>query len=96
MTTPAITINTNSTVVHAARELNHHNIKRLPVVDTDGKLVGIVSRRDLLTVYLRKDEDTRADIIENVFEHGIGMAVNPSTVRVTRTTGASSSTVSWT
>jgi CBS domain-containing protein len=83
MTTPVVTITANSTVVRAARELNRYNIKRLPVVDADGKLVGVVSCKDLLSLFLRKDEDIRADIIENVFERGIGMVVNPSTVRVT-------------
>ena len=83
MTTPAITIDSESTVVRAARRLSDHNIKRPPVVDADGKLVGVVSRKDLLTVFLRKDEDIRDDIIKNVFEIGIGIAVNPSTVSVT-------------
>ena len=75
MTTPAITVTAGSTVVYAARELTRHNIKRLPVIDDDGKLVGIVSRKDLLTVFLRKDEDIRDDIIHNVFEFGLGMSV---------------------
>lgn len=83
MTTPAVTIDGRATVVRAARVLNRHQLKRLPVVDSDGKLVGIVSRKDLLAVFLRKDEDIRADIIENVFEFGLGMAVGPATVRVT-------------
>jgi|tagenome__1003787_1003787.scaffolds.fasta_scaffold20613819_2 CBS domain-containing protein len=83
MTRPAITITEKSTVVSAARELTRHNIKRLPVIDDDGKLVGIVSRKDLLTVFLRKDEDIRADIIHNVFEFGLGMPVNPSVLIVT-------------
>jgi CBS domain-containing protein len=82
MTTPAITISARSTVAGAARTMTQHGVKRLPVVDDDGKLVGIVSRRDVLTVFLRKDEDIRHDIVERVFEHGIGVAVNPATVTV--------------
>jgi CBS domain-containing protein len=42
--------------------MNTHHVRRLPVVDQDGKLVGIVSRRDLLSVFLRPD----ADIIHDV------------------------------
>ncbi len=83
MTAPAITIDAESTVAHAARALVRHNVKRLPVVDADGTLLGIVSRKDVLTVFLRKDEEIREDIVENVFERGIGTAVNPSTVHVT-------------
>lgn len=82
MSKPAITVNTTATVAGAARLLTGHNIKRLPVVDETGTLVGIVSRKDLLTVFLRKDEDIRDEIVERVFEHGIGMAVNPATVTV--------------
>ena len=33
--------------------MNTHHIRRLPVIDEDGELVGIVSRRDLLSVFLR-------------------------------------------
>jgi CBS domain-containing protein len=83
MTRPVITIGPDDTVAAAARVLSRHDIKRLPVVDTDGRLVGIVSRRDLLTVFLRTDEDIRADVVENVFEVGLGMAVSPATVKVT-------------
>jgi CBS domain-containing protein len=41
-------------------------VKRLPVVDDDGRLVGIVSRADVLSVFSRPDADIRGDIIENV------------------------------
>jgi CBS-domain-containing membrane protein len=83
MTTPAITVSAGSTVVHAARELTRHNVKRLPVVDDDDKLVGIVSRKDLLTVFLRKDEDIREDVRHNVFEFGLGMTASPAVLTVT-------------
>jgi len=82
MTKPAITITAKSTVAGAARTMTEHGVKRLPVVDEDGKLVGIVSRKDVLTVFLRKDEDIRADIIDRVFHYGISMAVSPATVSV--------------
>jgi len=62
MTAPAITIGPDATIPAAARLMNTHHIRRLPVVDGQGKLVGIVSRRDLLSVFLRPD----ADIIHDV------------------------------
>lgn len=83
MTAPAITINAETTVARAARLLTRKNIKRLPVVDAEGTLLGIVSRKDLLTVFLRKDEDIRDDVVKQVFERGIGLAVNPTTVTIT-------------
>ena len=36
----------------------------------------------MLTVFLRRDEDIRADIVKRVFENGVGIAVNPATVTV--------------
>jgi CBS domain-containing protein len=82
MTRPAITVTADATVAHAAREITKHNVKRLPVVDDDGRLVGIVSRKDLLTVFLRKDEDIRDDIIREVFQIGLGMRTAPGPVEV--------------
>ncbi len=57
MTQPAITIGPDATIPAAARLMNTHHVRRLPVIDEDGKLVGIVSRRDLLSVFLRPDAD---------------------------------------
>lgn len=82
MTTPPITVPTNATVAAAARLMTKHNVKRLPVLGTDGNLAGIVSRKDVLEVFLREDEEIRADIVEHVFEHGLGIAVNPASVTV--------------
>ena len=55
MSSPAITIHPDAPIPRAARLLHDRHIKRLPVVDPDGKLIGIVSRRDLLRVFLRPD-----------------------------------------
>ena len=62
MTSPAITVGPHVTIPAAARKMNTHHIRRLPVVDDNGRLLGIVSRRDLLSVFLRPDEDIEADI----------------------------------
>ena len=62
MTAPAITIGPHVTIPAAARLMNSHHIRRLPVVDDKGMLIGLVSRRDLLSVFLRPDEDIRAEI----------------------------------
>ncbi|HEY6312752.1 MAG TPA: CBS domain-containing protein [Streptosporangiaceae bacterium] len=62
MTAPAITTGPDATIPAAARLMNTHHIRRLPVVDEDGKLVGIVSRPDLLSVFLRPDADITHDV----------------------------------
>src|SRR5215469_653069 len=55
MTSPAITIHPDAALATAAGLMSAHHLRRLPVVDPDGKLLGIVSRRDLLSVFLRPD-----------------------------------------
>jgi CBS domain-containing protein len=62
MTAPAVTIDPEATIPAAARAMTTHHIRRLPVVDPDGRLIGIVSRRDLLSVFLRPDQDIAADV----------------------------------
>ena len=62
MTSPAITIGPDATIPAAARLMTAHHVGRLPVVDEDGRLAGIVSRRDLIRVFLRSDADVAADV----------------------------------
>lgn len=62
MTSPPITIHPGAPLGAAARLMNGHNIRRLPVVDEAGKLIGIVSRRDLLSVFLRPDPEIAAEV----------------------------------
>ncbi len=66
MTSPAITIQARATVSQAARVMQSHQIKRLPVVGDDGRLIGIVSRVDLLGIYDRPDAAIAAEITERV------------------------------
>lgn len=70
MTSPAVTIAPDKTVAEAARLMHHKHIKRLPVVDSDGRLIGIVSRVDLLGTYDRADADIRNEVVERVIESG--------------------------
>lgn len=62
MTSPAVTIGPHATVPAAARLMSTHHVRRLPVVGEHGTIVGIVSRRDLLSVFLRPDDDIAADV----------------------------------
>jgi CBS-domain-containing membrane protein len=66
MTSPAVTIGPDAGVAEAARLLHRHGIKRLPVVDPAGPLLGIVSRADLLKVFLRADADIAAEVRQQV------------------------------
>ena len=71
MSAPAITVRPETSVVAAARRIETARVKRLPVVDADGRLVGIVSRRDLLCMHLRPDPEIRDDIVENVLRRAL-------------------------
>ena len=68
MTSPAVTIHPDATIAAAARLMNTRHVRRLPVVDPDGKLIGIVSRRDLLSVFLRPDADIARQVGEILTE----------------------------
>ncbi|MFE1248457.1 CBS domain-containing protein [Streptomyces sp. NPDC058735] len=66
MTSPAVTVHPDATVARAARIMARHKVKRLPVVDDDAVLRGIVSRSDLLRVFLRADRDIAEEIRHDV------------------------------
>jgi len=61
MTAPAITIHPDAPVSAAARLMTARGLRRLPVVAEDGRLIGIVTRRDLLSVFLRPDAEIVAE-----------------------------------
>ena len=64
MTSPAMTIRPDATIAAAARLMNAHHLRCLPVVDPAGRLLGIVSRRDLLSVFLRPDAEIARQVSE--------------------------------
>jgi CBS domain-containing protein len=66
MSTPAVTINPGASVADAARLMYERGVKRLPVVDDTGQLVGIVSRIDVLSVFTRPDAQIRDDVLRQV------------------------------
>ncbi|MEV5480113.1 MULTISPECIES: CBS domain-containing protein [Streptomyces] len=71
MTAPALTVQAGDSLAQAARTMAYKSVKRLPVVDSEGMLQGIVSRSDLLKVFLRSDEDlaaeVRAEVVNRLF-----------------------------
>ena len=63
---PAVTIGPGDSVREAAKLMHDRAIKRLPVVDGDGRLVGVISRSDVLRVFMRSDDEIRREIVEDV------------------------------
>ncbi|MEW2555275.1 CBS domain-containing protein [Streptomyces zhihengii] len=66
MTSPAVTVHAGATLSEAARVMARRRVKRLPVVDEQGLLEGVVSRSDLLKVFLRSDEEIAREIRDDV------------------------------
>lgn len=85
MSAPPVTVRPETTIVAAARVMDSHRIKRLPVVDEAGRIIGVVSRPDLLRVFLRSDEEIRRQVVTDVFERSLWM--NPALVHVTVSDG---------
>jgi len=79
MASPAVTVTPQATVTEAARRMQASGMKRLPVVASSGRLVGIVSRADLLRPLTRPDEEIRWAIEEPL---GHDLLVNPARVEV--------------
>ncbi len=85
MTPQPFTISADADHTEAARLMEKHHVKRLPVLDGAGNLAGVISRADILNVFATPDEvvaDTiREDIVRRV------MWLDPTTVTVTVANG---------
>ena len=66
MTTPPITVRSSTTLPETARLMQARNVRRLIVVDERGRIAGIVSRSDLLQVFLRTDDDLRDEVLSTI------------------------------
>ncbi|MFB7169941.1 CBS domain-containing protein [Streptomyces sp. NPDC056254] len=66
MSSPAVTVHPDATIAEAARIMARKHVKRLPVVNGVGMLEGVVSRSDLLKVFLRPDEELEEEIRQAV------------------------------
>jgi CBS-domain-containing membrane protein len=66
MTAPVLTVLGQTSVVQAAKIMDSAQLKRLPVVDDLGRLTGMVTRRDLLKVFLRGDSAIHREVVNEV------------------------------
>jgi CBS domain-containing protein len=80
MTEPVITITADATISEAARIMSQRRVKRLPVVDDEGVLIGVISRADVVNAFTKPDEviedEVREDIIRRL------LFLDPATVTV--------------
>ena len=83
MTRPAVTIGPDEPVRRATQLMSARKLRRLPVVDHDGRLVGILSRADVLSVFNRPDEEIRREVCQDVIADRFFLDPAPFTVTVT-------------
>jgi CBS domain-containing protein len=68
MTAPAVTIGPKRPVAAAAALMIDRRVNRLPVVDEHGKLVGIVTRADLVRAFTRSDDEIVQEIQKDIVQ----------------------------
>jgi CBS-domain-containing membrane protein len=85
MSAVPVTVRPSTTVAEAARLLDQYGVNCVPVADESGKLVGVVGPRNLLRVFLRPDDEIRAEIIDDILVRYL--ATNPALVKVEVTNG---------
>ncbi|MEP7104806.1 MAG: CBS domain-containing protein [Chloroflexota bacterium] len=82
MSTPAITILPGAALPEAARLMHERHVKRLVVVDEEGRLAGIVTRGDVLKVFLRPDADIKQAVVKDLVERVLWLEANGLEVAV--------------
>lgn len=85
MTRAVETIGPNTPLVEAAKVMVVREIKRLPVVDASDRLVGIISRMDVVNAFTRPDEVVEDEIREDIVRRVLGL--EPSELDVTVSEG---------
>jgi len=79
MTSPPVTIGAEATTAEAAHLMHERRVKRLPVVDPGGTILGVISRVDLLLEYLRDDEEILDEVRRVVKEE---LLLTPESLRI--------------
>lgn len=85
MSDNVFTVSPDATLVEAARTMTTHAVKRLPVVTREGKLVGIISRRDIVAAFTRPDELIEDEINEDIMRRLLFL--DPTLVDITVESG---------
>lgn len=85
MTSPAVTTVEDASIDQAARHAAYHHVRSMPVIDRDQVLIGMVTRSDLLKIYLRPDDDIRREIEVEIVQNEL--VLDPTLVDVAVTEG---------
>ncbi|MFO7571277.1 MAG: CBS domain-containing protein [Gaiellaceae bacterium] len=82
MSAPALTVSPHTEVAEAARTMTEAGVNRLPVVDGEGKLLGIVTRADLVRAFVRSDEEIEHELREDVALNTLWIDASDLEIRV--------------
>jgi CBS domain-containing protein len=66
MTSPPVTVGPDTPLAEAARLMRDHRVKQLPVINATGRLIGLVSRGDVLSIFTRPDADIQREAAEEM------------------------------
>ncbi|MFG2859220.1 CBS domain-containing protein [Streptomyces sioyaensis] len=80
MSAPARTVRADDSVVRAARLMSASGVERLPVVDEEARLVGMVTRRDVLQIFARPDSAIRDEVMDEIVVRALWLS--PQSVEV--------------
>jgi CBS domain-containing protein len=80
MTKDPVSVEASLHIREAARRMKRHRIKRVPVVSGDGKLVGILSRADVMKIFARADDAISVDVAEILHRYRFDHQVKATTV----------------
>jgi CBS-domain-containing membrane protein len=80
MTTDVETVSPATRLPAAARTMMDRQLSWVPVCDEAGRVVGVLGRRDVLTVFLRDDASIRAEIVDDILRYVL--LADPSAVQV--------------
>ena len=82
MTTGVLTLPPEADHPEAARLMQKAGIKRIPIVTDDGRLLGLVSRSDILRAFARSDSEIAEEIADHVMRKVLWLDPHRVTVRV--------------
>ena len=82
MSPPAITAAPGWSVVRAARLMGKNSVNGSPWSTSNGRLIGVLSRSDLLQLFLRRDHAIQEEILEDVLTHTLRLSPSALTVEV--------------
>lgn len=82
MSAPAVTAGADLSIARAARIMHDRSLGWLPVVDVDDRVIGVVGRSDLLTVFLREDAEIRGEVADEVLRDTLHLAPGRVEVQV--------------